>query len=148
MKKQAFVFLASLLLSPLVFAEYLKTKKMDVLAICAETSTSTPLFEILGDLQLFSGPRFTVQYGNVLLKNVHSRLVFDGIVTLTKSAPYQYILNAVSTPSIAGALSHAEEVSSIYGISMGNQMNVVKNQDGVKISSYTCVLNTILLLNP
>lgn len=149
MKKQTFLILSLLMLS--VFSQAAipsKSKNLDVLAVCSAELNSAPVFEILGDINLFSGPRLTIQFANVLLKETKTRSLFHGLATLTKNAPYQYILNAVSTPSIAGALSHAEEVSGLYGISAGAQMTILQNRDGIQINTYSCVLNTALLLNP
>lgn len=148
MKKQAFIVFSLLFISQFSMAALSKSKNLDVLALCSADSNSAPLFAILGDLNLFSGPRFTIQYANVILKDTKTRSAFQGLVTLTKNAPYQYILNAVSTPSFVGALSHSEEVSGLYGISAGAQMTVVQNRNGVEINTFSCVLNTGLLLNP
>lgn len=148
MKKQIGFILSVLLVSQFSWARPAKIKEPEVLAICSEDLKSAPLFEILGDMSLFSGPRFTVQYANVTLRSTKTRSLFKGIVTLTKNAPYQYILSAVSTPSVTGALTHSEEVAGFYGVSSGAQMTVIENRDGIAISTFSCVLNTGLLLNP
>ncbi len=148
MKKLVLAALSLFVGSGFTRAEHLHAKKPDVLAICSETATSAPQFEILGDLNLFLGPRYTALVANVVLKNIHSRAVYDGVATLTKNAPYQYILNAFSTPSLTGTLTHSEEVSSINGVSIGDRMTLIKNRDGLELTSFSCTLNTGLLLNP
>ncbi len=148
MKKIAILLISSALLSTSAFAKRAPEKQQDVLAVCSKESARAPLFEIIGDLNSFTGLRMTAQFGEVILKNIHSKTPYSGVATLTKSGPYQFILNGYSTPSPAASLTHSEENSVLFGVSSGAQLTITKNRDGIELTNYTCNLHTALLLNP
>src|ERR1700737_3028498 len=64
----------------------------DVLASCANATDKTPAFQVLGDLRKFYGLRVGPQVANVAVQDLSGQGFFPGQVTLTKSAPYQYVL--------------------------------------------------------
>lgn len=119
---------------------------IDVLAACAKTTDKAQAFQVKGEISTFTGLRVGPAVGDVSLVDV-SGDVFPGVVTLTKGAPYQFVLYGQYVGKAAPG-QYYSPVTAFYGTSAGSKMFVTENVSGKVINTYECDLNMNLLATP
>lgn len=143
LKKISFILVASFFVSQTGLAA---TRGTDVLAACTKTTDKAQGFQVKGESSVFTGLRMGPAVSEVSLVDV-SGDVFPGNVTLTKGAPYQFVLYGLYVGKAApGDLYNPTTV--IYGTSAGSKMFVTETIAGKAVNTYECDVNMNLIATP